>query len=160
VGVQGPRARSGEPRPSGRHLLRSGPLARELVSQASIDADDLVVEIRAGTGRITHALAPAARRVVAVELDPSFGKVLRGRFPGPSNVEIVEGDIFQVPLPRAPFRAFGNVPFALTTAILRRLLDDPTAALRRADLIVQYETARKRASVWPSHALSLGWLPW
>lgn len=160
MGAQGRRSRSSEPRPSGQHFLQSRSLARELVVQAGISSDDLVVEIGAGTGRITEALALSARRVVAVELDPSFVRVLRRRFPAPSDVEVVEGDILHVPLPRAPFRAFGNVPFGLTTALLRRLLDDPDSALQRVDLIVQYGAARKRGSVWPSTLLSLGWLPW
>jgi 23S rRNA (adenine-N6)-dimethyltransferase len=123
-------------------------------------ADDLVVEFGAGTGRFTEALARSAGRVVAVELDPPFAEVLRGRFRKKPNVTVVEGDILQVPLPDAPFRIVGNVPFALTTAILHRLLDDPASALVRADLIVQYEAARKRAAVWPSTLASLGWLPW
>jgi 23S rRNA (adenine-N6)-dimethyltransferase len=54
----------------------------------------------------------------------------------------------------------GNIPFGVTTSILRRLLDVPSAPLLRADLIVQYEVARKRASVWPNDLLSVGWLPW
>lgn len=122
--------------------------------------DDLVVEIGAGTGHITQALARSARRVVAVELDPEFANRLRRRFHHSPKVSVVEADILQLPLPGVPFRAFGNVPFALTTAILRRLLDDPASHLVRADLIVQYEVARKRASVWPSTLMSLGWLPW
>jgi 23S rRNA (adenine-N6)-dimethyltransferase len=119
-----------------------------------------VVEIGAGTGRLTEPLARSAGRVVAVELDPSFAEVLQRRFRDRPNVTVVEGDILQVPLPDAPFRVVGNVPFALTTAILHRLLDDPTSALVRADLIVQYEAARKRAAVWPSTLASLGWQPW
>jgi 23S rRNA (adenine-N6)-dimethyltransferase len=130
------------------------------VARAAIEPDDLIVEIGAGTGRITEPLAASARRVVAVELDPSFADALRRRFHARPNIAVVEGDILRVPLPHEPFRAFGNVPFALTTTILRRLLDDPTSSLRRADLIVQYETARKRASVWPSNLASLGWQPW
>jgi 23S rRNA (adenine-N6)-dimethyltransferase len=122
--------------------------------------DDLVVEIGAGTGRITQALARSARRVVAVELDPEFAIRLRRRFHHRPEVSVLEADVLRLPLPGAPFRAFGNIPFALTTAILRRLLDDPGSPLVRADLIMQYETARKRASVWPSTLLSLGWLPW
>jgi 23S rRNA (adenine-N6)-dimethyltransferase len=130
------------------------------VAQAAIEPDDLVVEIGAGTGRLTEPLVLSARRVVAIELDPSFADALRRRFHARQNITVVEGDILRVPLPQAAFRAFGNVPFSPTTAILRRLLDDPTSALRRADLIVQYETARKRASVWPSNLVSLGWQPW
>ncbi len=160
MGEQGRRSRPGQLRPSGQHLLRSDQLAREVVVQAGIGGTDLVFEIGAGTGRITDVLAGLAARVVALELDPGFADTLRRRFRARPQVAIVEADVLRVPLPRVPFRAFGNIPFGLTTAVLRRLLDDPTSALDRADLIVQYEVARKRSSVWPSDLLSLGWTPW
>jgi 23S rRNA (adenine-N6)-dimethyltransferase len=119
-----------------------------------------VVEIGAGTGRLTEALAQARARVVAVELDPAFAETLRRRFRTRHEVRIVEADILRFPLPRVPFRAFGNVPFDLTTPILRRLVDNPASMLAAADLIVQHEVARKRAAAWPSTRLSLAWQPW
>jgi 23S rRNA (adenine-N6)-dimethyltransferase len=160
VGAQRPRSRPDEPRPSGQHLLRSGPLARELVAQAGVGSADLVLELGAGTGRITEALAGPAARVIAVELDPGYAEILRRRFRTERRVTIVEADVLQAPLPGGPFRAFGNIPFGLTTAILRRLLDDPASPLVRADLVVEYDVARKRSSAWPSNLVSLGWLPW
>ena len=63
-------------------------------------------------------------------------------------------------MPSRPFRAFGNIPFAVTTPILRRLLDDPATPLVRADLLMQLEAARRRAAVSPSTLLTLGWAPW
>jgi 23S rRNA (adenine-N6)-dimethyltransferase len=160
VGAQGRRSRPAEPRPSGKHFLRSAQVARELVAQTGVNTGDLVLEIGSGTGRITDVLADAAARVIAVELDAGSANVLRRRFRADPRIRVVEGDVLQVPLPEVPFRAFGNVPFGLTTAILRRLLDDPTSALQRADLVVQYEAARKRAAHRPSNLPSLGWQPW
>jgi 23S rRNA (adenine-N6)-dimethyltransferase len=160
VGAEGRRSGQAELWPSGQHLLRSDQLAQELVAQAKIGADDLVVEIGAGAGRLTEALARTGARVVAVELDPSFAMTLRRRFRTRPNISVVEADVMEVALPDGPFRSFGNIPFGLTTAILRRLLDDPHSPLQAADLIVQHEVARKRASVWPSNLASLGWLPW
>ncbi len=160
MGAQGRRSRSGEPRPSGQHLLRSGPLARELVAQAGVSPTDLVLEFGAGTGRITDALARSGARVIAVELDPGYADALRRRFRSSRRVTIVETDILHAPLPERPFRAFGSIPFALTTALLRRLLDEPASPLVRADLLVEYAVARKRSSVWPGNLVSLGWLPW
>ena len=61
-----------------------------------------------------------------------------------------------MPLPDEPFRVVGNIPFHRTTAILRRLLDDLDVPLRRADLIVQWEVAQKRAAVVPSTQLDRG----
>jgi 23S rRNA (adenine-N6)-dimethyltransferase len=160
VGAQGRRSRSAESRASGQHLLRSDRIAHELVAQAGIRSHDVVLEVGAGRGRLTDALTGAAGRVVAVEVDPGFAERLRTKFRGRPDVTIVEGDILRIALPIVPFRTFGNIPFGLTSAILRRLLDDPTSPLVGADLIVQYEAARKRASVWPSNLASLGWLPW
>jgi 23S rRNA (adenine-N6)-dimethyltransferase len=77
-----------------------------------------------------------------------------------SNVEIVCANALHVPLPREPFRAFGNLPFSFGTRILRRLLDDVSSPLMRVDALVQLEMARKRAAIAPSTLVSLGWLPW
>ncbi len=135
-------------------------MAHEIVAAANVHAGEVVFEIGAGTGRLTQALAATGARVLAVELHDRSIETLRRRFRAASNVVVVDGDVLNVPLPTSPFRAFGNIPFGLTTQILRRLLDDPEGPLRRADLIVQYDVARKRSSVWPSDLLSLGWLPW
>lgn len=63
--------------------------------------------------------------------------------------------------PVALSRVVGSIPFGATTAILRHLLDDaPRSGLSRADLVVQWEVARKRAVVPPSTLLSTAWAPW
>jgi 23S rRNA (adenine-N6)-dimethyltransferase len=152
-------ARAGRDRPSGQHFLRSGPLAAELVSQAGVGGE-LVLEIGAGNGRLTAALAARGAEVLALELDPEFAGRLRRRFAGAAGVSVREGDALDVELPGRPFRAFGNLPFGQSTAILRRLLDDPGSPLERADLIVQLELGAKRARLLPSTQLALGWQPW
>jgi 23S rRNA (adenine-N6)-dimethyltransferase len=160
VGAKGPRSRPARSRPSGRHLLRSSELAREIVAAARLSPGERVLEIGAGTGRLTAALVDAGANVLAVEIDERSVAALGRRFADAAGVEILYGDVLVVPLPRTPYRAFGNIPFGVTTAILRRLLDPVDGPLRRADLIVQYDVGRKRSAVWPSDLLSLGWLPW
>jgi 23S rRNA (adenine-N6)-dimethyltransferase len=145
---------------SDSHFLRSDRLADELVVHAAIGPWDHVVDIGAGDGRLTAPLARRAGKVTAVELDPGLADGLRRRFSSQPDVVVVEGDILRTPLPRTSFRAFGNIPFSVTTPLLRRLLDEPAIVLERADLVVQFEAARKRASVWPTTLLSLTWLPW
>jgi 23S rRNA (adenine-N6)-dimethyltransferase len=153
-------ARFGGPRPNGRHFLRSRAIAAELVQQAGIGRSDHVFEIGAGSGRLTQALAERARLVTAVELDSQLAQGLRSSFGRNRAIEVVEGDALDVTLPTRPYRAFGNIPFGITTPILRRLLDDPAGPLQRADLLMQFEAARKRAAASPSTLLSLGWQPW
>ena len=73
---------------------------------------------------------------------------------------IVEGDALEVPFPNEAHRVVGNVPFHITTALLRRVLDDPRSACLGADVIVQDGLARKRCAMRPCTMLSLSWLPW
>jgi 23S rRNA (adenine-N6)-dimethyltransferase len=144
----------------GQHLLRSPRLAAEVVAAAGIARSDLVVEVGAGTGRLTAPLALAARAVVAIELDPLLADGLRRRFAQEPAVAVVEGDALLVPFPAEPHRVAGNVPFHITTALLRRVLDDPASPCAATDLIVQDGLARKRCAMRPCTMLSLSWLPW
>jgi len=144
----------------GQHLLRSDAIASELVGQAGIGRGEFVLEIGPGLGRLTAPLSRSAARVVAVEIDERFGADLRARFGPGSNVEVVVGDILEVALPSAPFRAVGNLPFGATTPILRRLLDATAPALTAADVLVEWNVARKRSSPRPGNLASLGWQPW
>lgn len=117
-----------------------------------------MLEVGAGNGVLTAALARRARRVVAVELDPDWTRRLLERFGQNDGVFVVQGDALAFPLPNEPFRVVANLPFNRTTESLRRLLD-PESALRRADLVVQAEVARKRARE-SGTALGVGWAPW
>jgi 23S rRNA (adenine-N6)-dimethyltransferase len=153
------------PRPSGRkadgqHFLRSPRLASELVAQARISARDLVMEIGAGSGRLTLPLAERAGRVIAVERDPVWADRLRSSFVNDSQVTIVRANALRVTLPPDPYRVFGNLPFGFGSRILARFLDDAGSPLQRLDAMLQYEMARKRAQIHPSTLVSLGWQPW
>jgi 23S rRNA (adenine-N6)-dimethyltransferase len=157
--VAGRRGRSA-PAPArapSQHFLRSQALAAELVRDAGVGRGDLVVDLGAGTGRLTAELAQRARRVVAVELDPLLAARLEGRW---DNVDVVAGDAAETPLPAEPFRVVANLPFARTTDILHRLLDDPRVPLVRADLVVEWDVAVKRAAVWPTTVLGVVWGAW
>ena len=90
----------------------------------------------------------------AERLRARFDREARGR------VRVVQGDFLSLPLPTRPFRVIGSLPFARTTDALRRLFDDPRVPLERADLVVQWEVARKRAAVPPATLLSTVWAPW
>ncbi len=141
-------------------------LAGAIVDDAGFDPDDLVVEIGPGRGVCTFALAGRGLRVVAVEKDPHWADALRlqvRRRGLADRVAVVHCDALRYRLPRRdrPFRVFSSLPFGATTAFLRHLLDDASGSgLQRADLVVQWEVARKRAALPPSTMLSASWAPW
>ena len=145
----------------GQNFLRPE-FADRLVAEADFRTGELVVEIGAGLGAITFALAHRGIDVVAVEVDPVWAERLRDRVrtAGPGRVRVVEADFLSLTLPVRPFRVMGSLPFGKTTDILRRLFDNPGVPLKRADVIVQWEVARKRAAAPPSTLLSTVWAPW
>jgi 23S rRNA (adenine-N6)-dimethyltransferase len=146
----------------GQNFLRPEQ-ADHLVDAAAFAAGDLVVEIGAGRGALTHALARRGVQVVALEKDPHWAASLRREVERrglDDEVRVVRCDALEYSMPRRPYRVIGSLPFGATTAILRHLLDDPDSCLVRADLIVQWEVARKRAVMPPSTLLSTTWAPW
>jgi 23S rRNA (adenine-N6)-dimethyltransferase len=143
-----------------QHFLRSSRLAAELVRDAGLTRDDFVLEIGAGSGRLTAELSRVAGRVLAVEVDPVWAHRLSTRFENDSRVVVIAADALEIALPGEPFRVVANLPFGQTTAFLRHLLDDPRAPLERADLITEWGSALKRAAVWPSTLLGVTWGAW
>jgi phosphatidylethanolamine/phosphatidyl-N-methylethanolamine N-methyltransferase len=70
-------------------------LARTTVRNVAWDRAKVLLELGAGTGPITRVLAERARpdcRIVVVERDPDFIRLLQERFGDRPNVEVVEGD--------------------------------------------------------------------
>ena len=120
----------------------------------------LALDLGAGGGALTRALAEAGARVRAVELDPAALQQLRTRFGGDPRVDVLAADATLVPLPGEPFAVVANLPFAAGTTILRRLLGDPAVPLTQLDAIVEWGLAAKRTAVWPSTLLGCTWGAW
>jgi 23S rRNA (adenine-N6)-dimethyltransferase len=151
--VAGRRRHGVQPPGRSQHFL-SRSLAEQLVRQAGIGAEELVVDIGAGNGRLTEQLARVAKHVIAVEVDARYARQLRGRW---DNVEVNEADVVGMALPGDRFRVVANLPFSRTNDILRLLLDDPRTPLSRADLVVEWGVACKRGLPWPSSASGVMW---
>jgi len=118
--------------------------AYRLVAAAGVQPGDLVLDIGAGTGALTAPLVRAGARVVAFELHPQRAAVLRDRFRC-DPVKVVQVDVADLRLPRRPFRVVANPPFAVTTAVLRRLLARGSM-LQSADLLIPRHTAARWAA--------------
>ena len=66
----------------GQHFLLHPHQARRIVAALNLTGEETVVEIGAGLGALTGFLAPAARRVVALERDPALARFLREELSG------------------------------------------------------------------------------
>ncbi|HEX2646224.1 MAG TPA: 16S rRNA (adenine(1518)-N(6)/adenine(1519)-N(6))-dimethyltransferase RsmA [Candidatus Dormibacteraeota bacterium] len=115
------------------------PALRDAIADASgvTKADD-VLEVGAGVGTLTTALAALAGRVIAVELDRDLIPALREVVGELDNVEVVQGDILRLDV--SGDVVVGNIPYNLTGALIRKLLDRPPRP-RRLSFVVQKEVA-------------------
>lgn len=123
------------------------PVLRDAIAEAAgTSENDDVLEVGAGVGTLTIALARRARRVVAVELDRTLIAALREVVRAEPRIEVVEADILRFDVhaafPGGGEVAAGNIPYNLTGALLRKLLDDPPRP-RRLSLVVQKEVAER-----------------
>lgn len=114
-----------------------------------------LVEWGTGNGAVTLALAELGRPLEGVEIDSRRAAELRRRTG--THVCIAEGDILRHAPPQDAV-VVSNVPFHLTTPILRHLLASTT--WRHAVLLTQWEVARKRAGVGGTTQLTAQWWPW
>jgi 16S rRNA (adenine1518-N6/adenine1519-N6)-dimethyltransferase len=130
----------------GQNFLIDPSVRDALAEAADITPDDEVLEVGAGVGTLTVALAPKSRRLVAVELDGRLIAALRESLAGHGNVEIVRTDILRFNI-RSAFPdgneiVVGNIPYNLTGALIRKLLDESPRP-RRLSLLVQKEVAER-----------------
>lgn len=133
------------PRPFGQHFLRHEP-AHDLVDLIDPRPDDIFLEIGPGALAITSLLAARCKAVVAVEVDRRLIDELKGRVPG--NVTLVPGDALDIDyralIPRGS-RLAGNLPYAISSPLLRRFLDHHDH-FTDAHLMLQKEVAERIAS--------------
>ena len=127
----------------GQNFLGDEEILGDLAGLAGLQPGDTVVELGAGLGHFTRALAESGAHVIAVERDRELAPILREELPG---VEVIEADAKSFDLHAIAARAgkpivlCGNLPYHLSSPILFHLLDQ-RKALRRAVLLLQREVA-------------------
>ena len=127
-----------------QHFLRNPRLALILIGHSNLRKRDTVVEIGAGSGVITSALARRVAKVIAVEPDKEAVGKLRRHLArqGCENVEVIVKDFMDYELPSETYKVFANPPFHLSSAILHKLIEssNPPEAIY---LILQKQFALK-----------------
>ena len=120
------RARGLRPRKGlGQNFLTDPVALGRIVTAADLSRSDMVVEVGAGAGTLTRLLAEQAGRVLALELDDQLVELLREQFSESSNVEVIHADVLRLSpsdLPQQDYKVVGNLPYYITSAVLRRFL--------------------------------------
>ncbi len=130
----------------GQHWLRDESVLAAIVAAAHLTREDDVLEIGPGTGNLTSRLLPAARSLIAVELDRRLSDRLRRQFGNSPHFTLLEADILRVALPDTPRKVVANIPYNITGPILEKLLGtiaQPLRQFERIVLLLQREVAER-----------------
>jgi 16S rRNA (adenine1518-N6/adenine1519-N6)-dimethyltransferase len=127
----------------GQHFLVDGNILGVAGRLAALSPEDVVLEIGAGLGVLTHYLAERVAHVHAVELDRSLEPHLRDAVAGQEDVDLVFGDALSLPLaalePPAT-KLVANLPYQIATPIVVESLDG-LPLVERWCVMVQSEVA-------------------
>lgn len=132
----------------GQNFLTDAASLRKIIQAAELDRQEAVLEIGAGLGSLTVLLAQAVSQVVAVELDTDLIPPLQEVIAPYPNVRLVQGDILRLdpaslfPAENQTFSVVANIPYYITSAILRHLLEAKRRP-RQMILTLQFEVAQR-----------------
>jgi 16S rRNA (adenine1518-N6/adenine1519-N6)-dimethyltransferase len=144
----------------GQNFLHDRAVLARIVAAVGATGDDVVVEIGAGLGTLTAALAaasPAPRKLHAVERDPDMQRVLEAELARDDSaeangapVEVVSADALTFDYDAAaraagrPVVVVGNLPYQISSALVLALVDaGARGAVSRAVVMVQREMAQR-----------------
>jgi len=136
----------------GQNFLVNPEVLEIIVQAGELTDTDTVIEIGAGLGCLTDALARHAKRVVAVEVDELLYKALATQFSTDSHIQLLNADILKLELHSllccdtagapATFKVIANLPYSITTPILWKLLDHHKQ-IHSCVLMMQKEVAER-----------------
>ena len=129
----------------GQNFVVDANIVRKIARLADVGPQDHVVEIGAGLGSLTMALAETGATITAIEVDHGIAGVLRTIVADLANVTVVEADALRLDwasvLADAPrWVLVANLPYNVATPLVCDLLD-LVPAVERMLVMVQREVA-------------------
>ena len=135
----------------GQNFLTDENLLDDIVLKSGVDKNTTVVEIGAGAGTLTRAIAKRAKKVYAFEIDENLKPVLSKTLEGVNNAEVVFGDIMKTPIESLEemvgedYMVVANLPYYITTPVITLFLEKATR-VTGISVTVQKEVALRLAA--------------
>lgn len=131
----------------GQHWLNDSVALHSMVRAGNVQSGTDVLEIGPGTGTLTEVLLDAGANVIAIEQDDRLIEMLRQKFNGRDfrieHIDILKLDLTALP---ANYTVVANIPYYLTSKLIRTLLESTNPPLRTV-ILVQKEVAERVAAV-------------
>lgn len=136
----------------GQNFLVDKNVLSNIVSNASITKDSIVIEIGPGIGALTQFLCDEAEFVYAFEIDNTLIPILEETLAGYDNKLITEGDFLKIDLEKfysdnqlgrtAEVVVVANLPYYITTPIISKLIESGLK-IDRMIMMMQKEVAER-----------------
>jgi 16S rRNA (adenine1518-N6/adenine1519-N6)-dimethyltransferase len=120
-------------------------LLQKILKKIQLPANSSILEIGPGLGSLTELLIQTQLPVIAIELDKTFAKILPEILDNPANLTIHHQDILKskeiIDNIATPYTLIANIPYHITGAIIRLLVDRANPA-QSINLLIQKEVAQ------------------
>lgn len=105
---------------SDQHFLLDEKVLEREVESTKINENDTVLEIGAGIGNLTEKLVKKAKKVIAIEREEQFCKILLEKnFP---NLTVIQGDVLRARFPKFN-KIVSNLPYGISSPITFKILE-------------------------------------
>lgn len=149
----------------GQNFLRNDRFAKLLVEAANISAEDVVVEIGPGDGRVTNLLLATGAKVLAIEVDYSLLANLIKRFGNNENFQLINKNILETDVISEleklgwgnNFKVVGSLPYNISKIIIERLITNKIQP-QICSFIVQEEVAQDYSAKLPKASFLSNWV--
>jgi 16S rRNA (adenine1518-N6/adenine1519-N6)-dimethyltransferase len=129
----------------GQNFLKDEKILKKIIEAGEISADDIIIEVGAGRGALTAELLKKAGKVVALEIDKDLIPELQKEFGEQKKIQIINQDVLTFAPPLEPYKVIANIPYYITSPIIRHFLqrkNQPTIMV----LLIQKEVAERIVS--------------
>lgn len=126
----------------GQHFLVDRDSLEAVITAGELVPTDHVIEIGPGLGVMTAPLTERVAQVTAVEMDSRLADLLQQD--KPDNLTVLNQDVMQLDLRSLPpqYKVIANIPYYLTSAIIRLFLEAPQPP-QIMSLLIQKEVAER-----------------
>jgi len=145
----------------GQVFLKDKGTLEKIIQASEINPEDEILEIGPGKGILTEALLQTGAKIIAVEKDQELVKFLENLFKNKQNLKIIHADIrdflknkdyTKYKIQDTKYKVIGNIPYYLTSHLLRLLLENPIKP-KLIVLMIQKEVAERITAQPPKMSL-------